>query len=1285
MSNNIRSQAILTYLSANRFGSFSFSFNSTTNSRGVGIIYSNSLNMKIHREIRDPDENFLILDTEINSLKLTLGAVYLPSKIENKEMHNLISCIDHIDNHYKVIGGDYNLTPSDAPAELNKDLYNHNGCNIKASNILSEWMIKSNLVEPYRTNYPSSREFSFKSGIGSLASRSRIDFFVISVELLKIMKNIEYLPTPSPMFDHKAVLLDFRNISKMPYRIFISDSTIDNDECIRITKLAFVNMIEQYWVGTFDANNHETILQLNEINATIHGLRKYTSYNFDALLNTMLETNLKRFDEIYHSIEFSQLLEPWQLSITPPLALEMLLNDAKMHISELSRLETVSKRSKKDKLMNKLNEVKKNPDYDGNLVDEIENKLQTLIDNSPGILSRKPTLSYVDLNKGNTSYVSKVLNKIDPKGLEDLLNNGHEFRGKEDRNDYIFNYYADIYSKVPTTTSSVEDFMNSNGNSLPTPNHDEGFFTSLICDISAQELTEVISDQNFRGSPGLDQVPASLIKKVAPAIFPLILLAFNFVLHGLGDFSLSTKAAKVRLIPKNDKSSEIRNWRPITLTNCLFKLYSKILSKRLALLLPKILGKPQKAYLRHQIISEATANLLEYIENNKNSNIPSFLVSLDFTKAFDSLSHNSIIQTLSFFGFPEEFIAIVRSWLSNRKSCIILGKNELSKFFPVLVGVPQGDPLSGYLFILTIELLLLKLDSFPQMKPLGTLVKNIAPLTTEGFADDVINLLRCCTHTLRKYKDIIIEFGNASNLKLNMLKSKLLIVGNNTNEAAEIANECGFQVNSSLTHLGVIIDNKLENLMVNWDNKIKKTNSLKNLLLSLNLNLVTKISICKTFLYSQFAYLAPVLPPSPVHVKNIKKVILSFLYPRKNSFSAERTFSSRDEAGLDLAPVGDFIDSITLNFALRSRYSEQPWATALREFFVNRNTQCALSGEELQGFNLKRYALLINLFNKNFYLTVSSVWNSPIFNSCSITDPETNTYLPIPHTIRGTLLANATVGGIYNFSENRIMTSYEIGNKLGIFMNHELRGAILRALPPRNHRPTTRPLPKSLTFFLAKKTKAKSLRRIISKSHTTLNLSQTLTLLNSYVVGPTSLKKQIENLNTWSISFIPYCVKHFALFHLNMKIILNDRRYKFQNTISECSFCIRFPTTGKVPHETFKHFYFECPVSEPIRSKYFPDLLTFPIDIKEVTTRGSQLTHPTSMIINIEVLLFCYFLYSCKLSKTLPTYNNFLLCSYTLKKCMLRTSIQFEKAYTGVSINYGSNIHCLNNSWLERV
>ena len=53
-------------------------------------------------------------------------------------------------------------------------------------------------------------------------------------------------------------------------------------------------------------------------------------------------------------------------------------------------------------------------------------------------------------------------------------------------------------------------------------------------------------------------------------------------------------------------------------------------------------------------------------------------------------------------------------------------------------------------------------------------------------------------------------------------KTKTLIIGNNKANALLIANDCGFQICKKLTHLGILIDDKLKELRKNWDIKIQK-------------------------------------------------------------------------------------------------------------------------------------------------------------------------------------------------------------------------------------------------------------------------------------------------------------------------------------------------------------------------------------------------------------------------------------------------------------------------------
>ena len=183
-------------------------------------------------------------------------------------------------------------------------------------------------------------------------------------------------------------------------------------------------------------------------------------------------------------------------------------------------------------------------------------------------------------------------------------------------------------------------------------------------------------------------------------------------------------------------------------------------------------------------------------------------------------------------------------------------------------------------------------------------------------------------------------------------------------------------------------------------------------------------------------YLAPVIKPTKQQLVELDNIILKFLYPKKHTFTAERTFTDKKALGLDILRVTHFINSLALNFALRSAHSIQPWAQDLKKLFISSNIRHSLRFQSnLSGYNLLQYAQLISEFNKQFYLKASCVWSSPIFCVSSITDPERSSYLPTPPQVRNTLLTTATVGSIYIFSQGRLLSAYKIGLKFGVFLN----------------------------------------------------------------------------------------------------------------------------------------------------------------------------------------------------------------------------------------------------------
>ena len=141
------------------------------------------------------------------------------------------------------------------------------------------------------------------------------------------------------------------------------------------------------------------------------------------------------------------------------------------------------------------------------------------------------------------------------------------------------------------------------------------------------------------------------------------------------------------------------------------------------------------------------------------------------------------------------------------------------------------------------------------------------------------------------------------------------------------------------------------------------------------------------------------------------------------------------------------------------------------------------------------------------------------------------------------------------------------------------------------------------------------------------------------------------------------------------------KKSKYTEHHRSCSFCIHFPSTSHFPDETFDHFYLFCPTSKAIANAYFPTLLTVPINVIEIIAFGSQSCNNLALAINIEVILFCHYLFQCKTQKKIPTVTSFLQHTFHYKKILLNKSKIYSRAYDLLCMKHGARIIDLNK-WL---
>ena len=122
--------------------------------------------------------------------------------------------------------------------------------------------------------------------------------------------------------------------------------------------------------------------------------------------------------------------------------------------------------------------------------------------------------------------------------------------------------------------------------------------------------------------------------------------------------------------------------------------------------LPDLISSQQTAYVKNRFIGENGRLISDVFEIAKLKILEGFLVAMDIEKAFDSLDHNFLICTLEKYGFGKNIILWVKILLRHQESCVING-GPTTKYFPLGRGAHQGDPISAFLFILSLEIFIL--------------------------------------------------------------------------------------------------------------------------------------------------------------------------------------------------------------------------------------------------------------------------------------------------------------------------------------------------------------------------------------------------------------------------------------------------------------------------------------------------------------------------------------------------------------------------------------------------
>lgn len=167
------------------------------------------------------------------------------------------------------------------------------------------------------------------------------------------------------------------------------------------------------------------------------------------------------------------------------------------------------------------------------------------------------------------------------------------------------------------------------------------------------------------------------------------------------------------MLPKPGRDPEQpSSYRPVSLLNSDYKLYTKIIADRLKYILASIIHKDQTCFIhgRHSVTNVWKVLAAMQWLSVHGSGEPHTILSLDAEKAFDLIVWDHLFDTLCRFGAPPSFIKILQN-LNDYSPSQILSNGYISPPFPIQQGTWQGCPLSPLLLAMAIEPLAIKLRS----------------------------------------------------------------------------------------------------------------------------------------------------------------------------------------------------------------------------------------------------------------------------------------------------------------------------------------------------------------------------------------------------------------------------------------------------------------------------------------------------------------------------------------------------------------------------------------------